>query len=348
MLEHKKPYDKAADVLRILAIFAVITIHSTTKTIQISHNNLIDFSFSLFLNQIARFAVPMFFLISGFVLELNYHFHKNYFEYLKRRVSKLFIPYFVWSLFYYLLIFKNQSENFISALIYGAASYQLYFIPSLFIFYLIFPYMHKYYKVFTKPVVIIPLGIIQLSILAFDYFVRPLPPYFPLSVALFNYFAFISGMIAANNFAKIKSFFKRFRWITGILAIIFAFVVFFEGRNGYLETHNYLSFYSQWRPSVLIYTLIISGVIYYYSSKSSLSEAIIKKLSSLSFFVFFVHVSILEYAWKIFGYKTFPLIQPNEVTRVVFDLTMLLIVTLSSFLLAEAAHKIPYLSKLTG
>jgi len=48
---------------------------------------------AIFLNQIARFAVPMFFMISGFVLELNYDGNTGFWQYLKKRFSRIFIPY---------------------------------------------------------------------------------------------------------------------------------------------------------------------------------------------------------------------------------------------------------------
>lgn len=83
----QKQYVKAIDALRVVSILAVVLIHTTTRTIETTHNNLTDFPFTLFLNQIARFAVPLFILISGFVLELNYQNHANYFAYLKKRLS---------------------------------------------------------------------------------------------------------------------------------------------------------------------------------------------------------------------------------------------------------------------
>ena len=79
-----KQYKVGIDVLRIIAILAVVLIHTTTKTLQISPNALLVVPFTLVLNQVSRFAVPLFFMISGFVLELNYNSSEKYITYLKK------------------------------------------------------------------------------------------------------------------------------------------------------------------------------------------------------------------------------------------------------------------------
>src|SRR5579872_6838550 len=140
MKNDKPPYNPAVDLLRILAILAVVFIHTTTRTLEASRYNIPTLSWTLFLNQIFRFAVPMFFLISGFVLELNYNSKIEYKIYAKKRVSKIFVPYVFWSFFYFLFVypvwhFSVFSLSFIYILITGNSSYQLYFIPVLIIFY---------------------------------------------------------------------------------------------------------------------------------------------------------------------------------------------------------------------
>src|SRR5579872_2203437 len=101
-----KRYDFAIDILRTISILAVIIIHTSTKIIAWSHNDLNSYAFAFWLNQIFRFAVPLFFLISGYVLELNYSHNKSYFVYIKKRVNKIFIPYIFWSMVYYFFIYK--------------------------------------------------------------------------------------------------------------------------------------------------------------------------------------------------------------------------------------------------
>lgn len=155
-------YNPTIDLLRVISIFAVILIHTTTKTIQTTGGDLRLVPWTLFLNQSARFAVPLFFLISGFVLELSSQGDLNYWTYLKKRLSRIFIPYLVWSTVYYFFVYRDNSLSFPSVLLSGAAAYQLYFIPALLVFYLIFPLLHRYYRFLSNVLVLIILGILEL------------------------------------------------------------------------------------------------------------------------------------------------------------------------------------------
>lgn len=163
MKEKHKSNIYAIDAMRSIAIFAVVLIHTTSRTLEFFQYDLNGHLITLFLNQISRFAVPSFFLISGFVLELNHHTDINYWQYFKKRASRILVPYLAWSALYYFLIYRSDPDSFIKALLTGSASYQLYFIPSLIIFYLAFPFFHKLYKVIANKWVLIVLGIMRKS-----------------------------------------------------------------------------------------------------------------------------------------------------------------------------------------
>jgi surface polysaccharide O-acyltransferase-like enzyme len=344
-MEKIKKYNPAVDALRIIAILAVIFIHTTTRTIQISTQNFQIIPWSLFLNQIFRFAVPLFFMISGFVLELNHHANESYFTYFKKRINRIFIPYIFWSGIYYFFIHTGEKETFLQALLAGSASYQLYFIPSILIFYLIFPFIHNFYKFLGSIWITILFGLIQIVILYYDYNVHPLRLFSPEQTALFNYFVFYAGIVLANNVERFTSFIRRWRLLFLSGTLIFAFSVFYEGQSLYIKTHNYLYFYSQWRPSVLIYTFFLAGFLYYIFDRNIIRVSIIKALSKLSFFVFFIHVIILEVLWRLIGVKIF---NPQFAKDLWWDPLYFLAVALVSFSIAFLAHKIPHLRKITG
>lgn len=321
-----KVYNPTIDFIRLISILAVVMIHTTTRTIEASANNLAGFPVSFILNQLFRFAVPLFFLISGFVLELNYSFHRSYFAYLKKRLSRILIPFVFWSAVYYYFIYTHHSNNFFSSLIYGNASYQLYFIPTLIIFYLIFPFIHNIYKYIANKWVILILSLLQIFILYSDYFLHDITFPYPVSIALFNYFVFIVGMIASHN---------QKRFISYPLVIVSAVYVIIEGYTRFYQTQNYLSFYSQWRPSVLIYTISLFFILY----NLKIPSLFIQKLSRLSFFVFFVHIIILELIWLVIG---------RYYTLLGFDFLFFFLVVGISFGLAYLVHRVPHFSQIAG
>lgn len=329
----------AIDALRVVSILAVVLIHTTTRVLERTGYNLESFPLTLFLNQFARFAVPLFFMISGFVLELHYHLNESYLHYLKKRINRIIIPYVFWSALYYFLVYQKHSSGFIQALISGDASYQLYFIPSLLIFYIIFPFLHKIYKYFASPLILTLLGYLEFYILYTDYYVGHLKNFFPINIVLFNFFIFILGMIASHHYEKIRLILKKIFIVLVPITIYLLFGIYSEGKNLYFKTYDIGKFYSQWRPDVLIYTICFAGVFYYLFTLKDFGRRTIRKLSRLSFFVYFVHVIVIEAIWNLIG--TF-----HELPA--FDIFFFTVVSGISFLVAFIFHRTRGLYRLTG
>lgn len=343
-----KKYNQAVDLLRVAAIGAVILIHTTTRTLEKTGYDLMRTPWTLFLNQAARFAVPMFFMISGFVLEISYPHQANYFEYLKKRLSKILVPYMFWSAIYYLFVYKTHTISYFSSLFTGNASYQLYFIPTLLIFYLIFPLIHESYRLLANKWVLILLGGIQIYLLYYSYFIRPIDVAYPIAITLLNYYVFIIGIVAARHQEQLLKLIDKYKWIWFSVIVALGGYVFLEGKSRYLETHNYLMFYSQWRPSVFLYTITLAGGLFYFFSRHPINPKVSKTLSGLSFFVFFIHVIILEKVWAIVGSKMFLASGTHVAEQVWYDPLYFLVVIGGSFAIAYLVHKIPHLAKIVG
>ena len=347
---HKtKPYDKAVDYLRMISILAVVMIHTTTKTIQMSNNNLNSVPISLFLNQASRFAVPLFFMISGFVLEMNYPYHTGYFGYLKKRLSKILIPYILWSGVYFFVVFHKTSimSFLITALPTGGSSYQLYFIPSLLIFYLLFPYLHFKYKFLSQPSSIILMAVVQVIFLIFDYYFRVFPLIHPFNIVFFNFFVFFLGIFASHHKDRILVLIRKYRKILFLSALLLTVVLYFEARIFYLATQDYRMFYSQWRPSVMVYTIIVAALLYYIFTVSTKFNLFAKQLSKHSFLVFFIHVMVIEYTWNYWAANVLSQTQ-NYFQQLWFDPLYFTMVVSISFLFAFVIRKIPKVSLILG
>lgn len=344
----EKKHNPVIDVLRFVSILAVVLIHTTTRSLEASFYDLARLPWTLFLNQSARFAVPLFFMISGFVLELSYPFHQDYLSYLKKRISRIFVPYVFWSAIYYFFLYTIHKKNFFQALLTGDASYQLYFIPSLLIFYIIFPLIHRFYEYVANKFIIIFLGAVQFLILFYDYFVAPINLFYPVAIAILNFYIFFLGVILSHYLEDIVSGIKKWKIFLFLTTFLLALLVFYEGYNLYLKTHNYLMFYSQWRPSVFFYTIFVAGTLYVIFAKNFANLKIVKTVSKLSFFVFFIHVIILEKVWEFFQKSVFAQTHGDIARQIWYDPLFFAVVAVISFSIAFVAHKIPYLSKITG
>lgn len=330
-------YHPELDFIRTLCIFSVIMIHTTTKTLSLSGNDLINYPFTLFLNQLSRFAVPLFFIISAFGLKLNYPQNFKYLPYLRQRLSRLLLPYIFWSAVYYYFVYPHSSGSILHALIHGSASYQLYFIPTLILFYLFFPLISRYSKFINRQTPLIVLLILQFIILFLNYYHHPLSFSEPINVFLLNFFYFIFGVLAFLNQEKILNFVKKYIKIIVPLSLIMAIYITFEGALRYFKTQNYLSFYSQWRPSVLLYSITVFGLLFYLGKKIKIQKKYLKKISSYSFFVYFIHIIFIEIIQRFL-----PSACLNN------SLLLYFLVLIPSYLCAFLVSKIPGLSKLTG
>lgn len=323
-----KQYNPAIDVLRIVAILAVILIHTSSRFLDVAHFDLRNNFWVFVINQSVRFAVPLFFMISGFVLELSYSAHQNFWIYIKKRFSKILVPYLFWSVIYYLFIYTHHDNNFWRVLLSGSASYQLYFIPALLVFYFLFPIVRK---LLSNKYLLIILGFLQIYLLYIDYNNFGINIYFPVRIAILNFYVFILGIQAFHFQSQINKMLSRW-WPVAILAAFVSSIwVTWEGFTRYYLTYNFEAFYSQWRPSIFAYTVSIASLGYYLFSKIKFPEGLVKKLAALSFFVFFIHTWILEILWK------------NNL-----HIGLFASVTIISFTIAFVAHKIPYLNKITG
>jgi surface polysaccharide O-acyltransferase-like enzyme len=338
---------KSIDLIRTISILAVMVIHTTTRTLEAAKYNLVGFPISIFLNQIGRFAVPIFFLISGFVLEFSWDESLNYFQFIKKRLSKIFIPFVFWSAIYYLFVYNQNHENFIQVLLKGDASYQLYFIPTLCIFYMAFPLLHKIYKIISNKFVMLLLLTSEIYLLYHDYFVNTFKYPDPVHVAILTYFFFVIGIVAARNKEKLLQFVRKWKYIIFSGTIVSGLYVFWEGRSRFLSSNNYFNFYSQWRPSVLVYSVLIGLTLFFVFEKKFQSN-FFEKLSKLSFFVFFIHVAVLESFWMLIGKELFNRTSQSLIGRSIFDLLFFGVVAGISFLIAFIIHKISKLNKITG
>jgi uncharacterized membrane protein YciS (DUF1049 family) len=203
------------------------------------------------------------------------------------------------------------------------------------------------YKFLSNKWILIILGTVQIALLSLDYYIHPIPFFHPLSITLLTFFVFVLGMIASHHQEKIVELVKKLKKALMVIIFLLAFYIFFEARTNYLKSFNYLFVYSHWRPSILLYTVSLAGLLFFFFGKIK-NFKLTKNLSRLSFFVFFVHIIFLEIIWNKIGIRLFNPINPNIGLQFLFDIAFFSVVSFLSFLTAYIIHKIPYLEKIFG
>lgn len=137
-------------ILRVIATVAVIAIHTTSQTMTQS-------ALGYYGNQLARFAVPMFLVLSGFLLfqsDLNSKFLPRA-QFYRKRFQKILLPYIIWTIFYSLVLhfYFNGMQNanlilpdLIRHLLLGNGFSHLYFVIIIIQLYLLYPFIRRSFQ----------------------------------------------------------------------------------------------------------------------------------------------------------------------------------------------------------
>ena len=144
--------------LRLIALFAVIVLHvSAIPMAQYGHEPIEIWLVSDFYNVLVRFAVPVFVMITGaLILHREYEFS----AFLKKRLTRVVVPFLFWSLVYVWYAWYNEELVFNSdtwanvkqvlhRLKYGS-SYHLWYVYMLIGLYFFIPIISKFVRNATR------------------------------------------------------------------------------------------------------------------------------------------------------------------------------------------------------
>lgn len=147
------------DLARVCAMLAVILIHATSAYIGAeSRFTCFGANAAFWGNQLARFAVPLFILLSGVSLRLSDR-GQSAARFYRKRLVKIGLPYIVWSLVYELagngfdlaaLFAAEQLPVLGRTLLLGRAESHLYFIVVLVQLYLLYPALRRWAEAAPK------------------------------------------------------------------------------------------------------------------------------------------------------------------------------------------------------
>lgn len=336
--------DYAVDFLKAAAIIAVVLIH--TSTAYLDRISLFSFSFDTILtvNSFARFAVPLFFLTSGLLLGAKYSTHPSPLPFYKKRILRILPPYLFWTIMYYLLfhsVWAIFRWNFVKNLITGDTSYQFYFIPTICVLYLLFPFFMRFKSFFLSKWGILLLLIFECIILYNVYYGPPLSHslFSPVRVALLNVFPFVFGIYLSNRYEKSKRFLRHNFFLSGLLWVFTGAILTIESIVLFGTSLNSLYINNQWRPSVLFYALASGAFLYnLYEKHFTNKNKVILWLSTYSFGVFFIHVALM--------YPLLKVVDKYKLYGIVSFVVFFAITITASYILIYIASKIPKVGRI--
>lgn len=251
------------NVMKGVAILSVVMIHMFQGTTDTSLSSVL-----LMFNQFARFAVPVFLILSGIGLERSGKAKLPYRLFIKGRLAKLLPLYLFWTVVYH--IANNREWTFLGvakSLLLGGSSAQMYYVVVIMVLYLMYPLIRK--------AAISKLGLTALMVLTVVTQVMAL--FMPnilfggLNVICWlGYFA--AGIYAANFDIKLSKFTIMAILTIGIVSTLYL---------------GFLGFGTSMKPSVILYTV---GLMFFMTSWKS---KVLQTLGKHSFNIYLCHMLVI-------------------------------------------------------
>lgn len=288
------------DLLRIFAALAVIAIHVTARY-DLGASRLVFLG-----NQAARNAVPMFIIMSGFVLffadRQRWLPLKSFFS---RRFGRVLTPYIFWTIVYVLATaffygqFWPDTRSFAVSLakhlMFGTGFFHLYFLIIIFQLYLLYPLLRIWLKRHPGSLLLLSFALTvigqtlvylsELKLIILPYLGFLYATLFPLWL-----FYFVLGMYMAAHTEETANLARGRELLLGILTLASLGLL--------LADSYYTRVYISIKPSVILYTLL--GHFFLYSLALRWNEwfrrweSSIRWLADQSFLIYLAHPLVLS------------------------------------------------------
>lgn len=289
------------DVIRAFAIIAVVLIH--VSGIMMTGNNISSrtYNAAVVINQIARFSVPAFILISGIGLTLSYKKEQGYFKFLGRRFNKIIPSYILWCLIYIYFTNKNfEINNVVNSLIYGKVFYHFYYVPLIVQFYLVYPFIYR--LIGTKRGLLASF-IITFGIIIFTryYIVSDELKWFLDKKNLLDWiFYFSFGAFIGKNLEKFLMLTKKYKGLILILFLVSTYIMVYDAASNIRIGKDLEYAVTFMRPTVVLYSMFLIFFIFSIEWKENIFMKIVGYISKNSYAIYLSHALILFYFMKYY------------------------------------------------
>lgn len=144
------------ELLRGMAILAVLAIHTTSSAVAKLSMDSSLYPLYHIINAASHFAVPAFLFLSALLLFYHYDgdVKQNWLIFFRKRLKTIVIPYLLWSFIYSAIVMYAQHSTleaglhrFVKGLPVGGSYAHLYFIIIIAQFYLLFPLFHLLFRI---------------------------------------------------------------------------------------------------------------------------------------------------------------------------------------------------------
>ncbi|HLR92583.1 MAG TPA: acyltransferase [Atopostipes sp.] len=281
------------DILRGFAIIAVVLIHVTAPLA--TDGDVV----AIIINQISRFAVPVFFILSGWGLTVaeSYEKSEGYWDFLKARFLGVFPQYILWNFIYlaYSDVWTVESlGEFIQALLLGTIYNHLYFVPVILALYVVYPLVLKYVNKVWVSISLLITIISQISEIWIQH------EYFYMNRNIFNWiFYFIFGVWLAKDFRNYIERLQKYKlpiYVGLVISVIPVLLTpFLVG-----DTFDYNLTLASTRPTVIFYSIMVVLFMIVARFEHEKINNIMLTLSKYSFYIYLSHYLFLSLTRRVY------------------------------------------------
>jgi len=291
---------KQIDAIKGISIIAVILIHTTyfLYSEYIETNSIIAINL---INNISRFAIPVFLFTSGLLLKPFIWNKKYIFNFYFSKFIRIGIPYILVNLVLWQIGYNNSTPLW-KLLITGDMAVPFYFIPVLFQLYILYPLLDYIAKLSSQYLL---LGSLMISILSF--FIPDTWNLYDFPLFMQYLIFFVYGMLRKdilNN--KISNIWVELIIIYLTLQAVFIIPLIYN--NTEISIYKHLYFYNF--QLILGFGFIFTMLRYFQSNKlgADFIQNIFAPIGKISLWIFLLHFPIQQYIFNIFYKSDFNLI----------------------------------------
>ena len=344
---------KEITYLRGFAVLAVIAIHTTGYFTEIkSYNTLVILN--LWTDIFSQFAVPLFILISGFVLARNYFFDFSLTKFYKKRIRSIIPQYLIFSLLYtvfnnWVVMQSNPLSTNLALLLnniwHSNASYHLWFFLIIIQFYILYPIIIKIYA-FCKLMDRAEFLLASLLIIQTLWMVGLHTSSFPFIKLNFMSFLFYFGLgiYTRDHFDQLKKGFNRLTPIYLITTLALTLGSSFSIIIGLTMGYSYYSIPAYFfMGAELVYPVLrISTFLLLFNlaaslvGKRSILAKVVYRIGDNSLGIYLIHIFFNQSAIRILKNNTI------DYNNWVFYPSVFVVTVVFSYLAVRLLSYIPY------
>lgn len=320
------------DTIKGFSILAVVIIHACYLLLTL-YNQLNSSIILSLINNLLRFAIPVFLFSSGLLLKPFVWNGKAIVEFYKSKFIRIGIPYIIictilWQLGY------NKSSSLLQLIITGDMSVPFYFVPVLFQLYLIYPILDYLRRV--KPSLLLTITFIISTI---SFFTPSTWEWRGVTILWQFLIFFTYGMLRQDILYKKPSpIWRELIWIYIILQLLSVLLVqFVYGELAIILPINLYNFQIIFGFGFIFTSL---NTLHSHNKLTLISQKLLVPLGRISLWIFLLHFPIQETIFRLYSSNSSLAIELLKSTL------LTLIITIPTAIICDLIYK--YLKTLCG